>query len=142
MKTTVQVITLTLSLLAVSVVYAHDIWLQAERFTLDKGDTLIVHQLLGDELDSDGKGPVSKHVARTNADGIVGSPWAGAGYARSVTEAIPVRVRIAQVKGVKSPSFKRSEYTLKSAAASRPSRSRSTMGQRAMVGAPNFSTEW
>ncbi len=45
--------TLTLSLLFISVADAHDIWLHAERFTLDKGDTLIVHQLLGAELDTE-----------------------------------------------------------------------------------------
>lgn len=53
LKTAVQLITVTLSLLAVSDAYAHDIWLHARRFTLDKGETLTVHQLIGAELDSD-----------------------------------------------------------------------------------------
>ena len=33
--------------------FAHDIWLHAERYRLEKGDTLIVRQLLGAELDTD-----------------------------------------------------------------------------------------
>jgi uncharacterized GH25 family protein len=49
-NTLLQVIALTLSLAVVSTVRGHDIWLHAERFTLGVGDTLVVHQLLGDEL--------------------------------------------------------------------------------------------
>ena len=56
-KTLVQVIAFTLSLATVNVVRAHDIWLHAERFSLGKGDTLIVHQLLGAELGADLLGP-------------------------------------------------------------------------------------
>ena len=52
MKTAVQIITLALSLLSVSVAYSHDIWLLPERFTLSKGDTLTVRQLAGTELDT------------------------------------------------------------------------------------------
>ncbi len=33
--------------------FAHDIWLHAERYRLEKGDTLIVSQLLGAELETD-----------------------------------------------------------------------------------------
>ncbi|MEE8261484.1 MAG: DUF4198 domain-containing protein [Gammaproteobacteria bacterium] len=50
-KTAVRIITLSLSLLAASVAYSHDIWLFPERFTLSKGDILIVRQLAGSELD-------------------------------------------------------------------------------------------
>lgn len=53
MKTAIKVMILMLSLLAISVAYSHDIWLHTERFTLDKGNTLIVHQLIGAELDTD-----------------------------------------------------------------------------------------
>ena len=56
MKAVVQVLTFTLLLLLVGVVYAHvayahDIWLFPERFTLSQGDTLTVRQLAGSELD-------------------------------------------------------------------------------------------
>ena len=34
-------------------VIAHDIWLQADQFTLERGDTMVVRQLLGDEFGSD-----------------------------------------------------------------------------------------
>ena len=40
-----------LSLPLTGVAVAHDIWLLPDRFTLSKGDTLIVRQLLGEELD-------------------------------------------------------------------------------------------
>ena len=52
MKTVLQIITLALSLLSVSVAYSHDIWLLPERFNLSKGDTLTVRQLAGTELDT------------------------------------------------------------------------------------------
>ncbi len=32
---------------------AHDIWLHAERFRLERGETLVVRQLVGDELEAD-----------------------------------------------------------------------------------------
>ena len=44
-------ITFIFSLLLVSAAYAHDIWLQPNRFVLSKGDTLTVRQLAGTELD-------------------------------------------------------------------------------------------
>ena len=46
-------ITLTLFLFLVGVAYSHDIWLAPERFVLMRGDTLIVHQLVGTELDTE-----------------------------------------------------------------------------------------
>ena len=52
-KTLVQVVAFTLSLATVNAAPAHDIWLHAERFSLGKGDTLIVHQLVGTELDTE-----------------------------------------------------------------------------------------
>ena len=39
--------------LTAGVAHSHDIWLHADRFRLDVGDTLIVRQLLGEELDTD-----------------------------------------------------------------------------------------
>ena len=42
---------LTLSLLVANLSDAHDIWLLPERFVLSKGDTLVVHQLVGSELE-------------------------------------------------------------------------------------------
>lgn len=53
MKTALQLITITLSLLTAGLAGAHDIWLFPERFTLAKGDTLIVHQLVGPELNAE-----------------------------------------------------------------------------------------
>lgn len=50
-KPAIRIITLSLSLLAASIAYAHDIWLFPERFTLSRGDILIVRQLAGSELD-------------------------------------------------------------------------------------------
>ena len=41
-----------LALVPTRAVHAHDIWLQADEFRLEKGDTLIVRQLLGEELDT------------------------------------------------------------------------------------------
>jgi len=41
---------------------AHDIWLQPEQFTLSKGDTLIVHQLVGHELVSELELPLLRHL--------------------------------------------------------------------------------
>ena len=41
----------TLSLLVANLSDAHDIWLLPERFVLSKGDTLVVHQLVGSELE-------------------------------------------------------------------------------------------
>ena len=46
-------VTLMLSFLMLSVAYAHDIWLQPDRFVLSKGDTLTVRQLVGDELETE-----------------------------------------------------------------------------------------
>jgi uncharacterized GH25 family protein len=40
-----------LLLLAATVAYPHDIWLLPDHFTLSKGDTLIVRQLVGSELE-------------------------------------------------------------------------------------------
>ena len=48
-----------LSLLTVSVAYSHDIWLHADKFRLERGDLLIVRQLLGEELDTDLSRPES-----------------------------------------------------------------------------------
>lgn len=42
-----------LIVLTAGVAYSHDIWLHADRFRLDVGDTLIIRQLLGAELDTD-----------------------------------------------------------------------------------------
>lgn len=50
-KNPVKAIPFTLLLLLGSVAYSHDIWLFAEGFRLSKGDTLIVRQLVGHELD-------------------------------------------------------------------------------------------
>ncbi len=42
-----------LFVLTASVAHSHDIWLHADRFRLDVGDTLIIRQLLGAELETD-----------------------------------------------------------------------------------------
>ena len=52
MKTATPLITLALSFLMLNVAYAHDIWLSPERVTLANGDTLVVRQLAGTELDT------------------------------------------------------------------------------------------
>ncbi len=52
-KTAIITITLALLMLLVGVAYSHDIWLSPERFVLMRGDTLIVHQLIGTELDTE-----------------------------------------------------------------------------------------
>ncbi len=52
-KTAIITITLALLVLLVGVAYSHDIWLSPERFVLMRGDTLIVHQLVGTELDTE-----------------------------------------------------------------------------------------
>ncbi len=52
-KHALRVAAVSLSLLAPAVAGAHDIWLFPERFALSKGETLIVRQLLGTELDAE-----------------------------------------------------------------------------------------
>ena len=46
-----SIVALALSLLVANLSEAHDIWLLPERFILSKGDTLVVHQLAGSELE-------------------------------------------------------------------------------------------
>ncbi len=48
-----QAMTVMFLLLAPSLVFGHDIWLQADQYRLDKGDSLIMHQLIGAELETD-----------------------------------------------------------------------------------------
>ena len=52
-KTAIITISLALLVLLVGVAYSHDVWLFPERFVLMRGDTLIVHQLVGTELDTE-----------------------------------------------------------------------------------------
>ncbi len=52
-KTTAIVLTLAFLFALARVAYSHDIWLFPEEFVLVEGDTLIVHQLVGTELESE-----------------------------------------------------------------------------------------
>ncbi len=63
-KSAVGVVIVALSLLASSVAYSHDIWLAPERFIFAKGDTLVVRQLAGTELDTQYDLPLLRLLTR------------------------------------------------------------------------------
>lgn len=64
-----------LFLLAVGIAYAHDVWLTPDRFVLVRGDTLVVHQFAGTELESEHDLPLNRSLTRsfqlTTAQGSV-----------------------------------------------------------------------
>lgn len=52
-KAAAAAIGVSLLLIVARVAYSHDIWLSPEQFVLVEGDTLVVHQLIGTELDTE-----------------------------------------------------------------------------------------
>ena len=52
-KTAIVTITLALLVLLARAAYSHDIWLFPEQFVLVRGDTLIVHQLIGTDFETE-----------------------------------------------------------------------------------------
>ena len=53
MKTALKAAAAALSFVTAGVSYAHDIWLLPDRFTLSKGEVLIVRQIAGSDLDQE-----------------------------------------------------------------------------------------
>lgn len=58
----VRKISLIILLLFIVPLFAHDYWLQPEKFILAKGDTLAVHLYVGDELKVDIERPLQKNM--------------------------------------------------------------------------------
>lgn len=52
----------SLFLVFAGIAYAHDIWLAPDRFVLERGDTLVVHQLAGTELDPEHDLPLYRRM--------------------------------------------------------------------------------
>lgn len=57
-------IIVTLLVLLVGVAFSHDIWLSPEGFILDRGDTLVLRQLAGTELDTEHDLPLDRLITR------------------------------------------------------------------------------
>ena len=53
-----------LLLVLATAAYSHDIWLAPERFTLERGDTLVVRQFAGTELDPEHDLPLMRDLTR------------------------------------------------------------------------------
>lgn len=52
-KARVAAIAVLLSVVLVAIAYSHDVWLFPNQFILMRGDTLVIHQLAGTELDTE-----------------------------------------------------------------------------------------